>query len=164
MRDITRDLSARKGFLVLGVLTISVFMSFTFVGAIAQAASYGSLQVTNAVKGGSATISNFSITLQKVGSGNSSSISGTAQTITFSSLVPGEYKITVSGPSGYKPVFSGNCNAHGSVTIAANTQAKCTITNTFGSSSTGGTGGGNGGNNSGGSSGNDRSRPTRPGR
>jgi hypothetical protein len=59
-------------------------------------------------------------------------------------LTPGSYTITSSGPSGYRGTWSGDCNSKGELSIGIGTEAKCTLTETYGTTGGGGGGGGGG--------------------
>jgi hypothetical protein len=56
--------------------------------------------------------------------------------VTFN-VEPGTYVISKSGPSRYTSVWGGACNSAGEVVITENTQVNCTLTNVYGSTSTG---------------------------
>jgi uncharacterized surface anchored protein len=151
--------------IVVGLSVVAFLGVLAFLSGTAHAATgFGSVEVTEVVKGGTANPGNFTITIKKVGSSSSGSVTASGGVITFESLTPGTYALTqTGGPSGYTASWSGNCNAQGQVTVAAGTVATCTITDTFGGSRGGGSGSGSGGS-SGGSTRSDRPvivRPTR---
>jgi hypothetical protein len=44
-------------------------------------------------------------------------------------FAPGTYVVTESGPSGYSPIFGGDCDVQGNLTVSANEAYVCTVTN-----------------------------------
>lgn len=93
-------------------------------------AAQGSVTISVAVQGGTAHASDFKLTMKKKGS-NSGTI-GSGNSVTFSAG-PGTYAITAAGPTRYSPVWGGDCNAKGEITITDGTTKKCTLTNVYGS-------------------------------
>src|SRR6266481_3929686 len=84
----------------------------------------GSVQVVKVVSGGSAQVSDFSLSV-----GTAHVTSGAAN-----DFLPATYAIIESGgPLGYAGVFSGDCDTTGHVTVAAGSHYTCTLTNTFSS-------------------------------
>lgn len=102
----------------------------------------GSVRIQVVVVGGTAYASQFPLKIKKNGPVDTGSISGSGTTVTFSSLTPGTYTITSTGPSGYRSSWSGDCNSHGEVVIGLGTEAACTLTQTYGTTAGGGGGGG----------------------
>lgn len=123
----------------MGAVVLAVALAGASVASFAYAATTGSVKIAVAVQGGTAKPSDFTLTIQKKNSIRTSRISAQGGTITFS-VEPGTYVISKSGPSRYTSVWSGACNAAGEVVITANTQVNCTLTNVYGSTSTGTTG------------------------
>ncbi len=120
-------------------LTIALFGAGASFVSFAQAATTGSVKISIGVQGGSAKAGDFTLTIQKKGAVRPSRISAKGGTITFN-VEPGTYVISkTSGPSRYASVWGGACNAAGEVVITADTQVNCTLTNVYGSSTSGGT-------------------------
>lgn len=114
---------------VLGVGSHAI-CTFTNTRATSTATSTGTLVVIKNVvnnDGGAATSSNFTIHVNATSSSDSfpGSASGTRTT-----LLPRTYTVSeTGGPSGYTTVFSGDCNASGSVIVSSGSTSTCTITN-----------------------------------
>ena len=92
-----------------------------------EAAAQGTLtvikQVVNDDGIGASVVDDFTLSIN--GEGIVSNVtSGVANSVTS-----GTYTVSESGPSNYTATFSGDCNASGSVTVAAGGTATCTITN-----------------------------------
>lgn len=126
--------------LKMGALALSVALIGASAVSFAQAATTGSVKIVASVQGGTAKASDFTLTIQKKDSIRTSRISGKGGTVTFN-VEPGTYVISKqSGPSRYTSVWGGACSATGEVVIVANTQADCTLTHVYGSSTSGSTG------------------------
>ena len=128
--------------------------------ASAATSPLGSVRIQVVVVGGSARASEFALKIKKSGPIDTGSVTGSGNTVIFSSLTPGSYTITSSGPSGYRGTWSGDCNSKGVLNIGIGTEAKCTLTETYGT--TGGGGGGGGGGTTPPPSGRDAVRADRP--
>ncbi|HUR85905.1 MAG TPA: hypothetical protein VMY78_11210, partial [Solirubrobacteraceae bacterium] len=81
--------------------------------------------------GGTATAANWSLHVSSGATEVSGSPKSGAETGDVYTLADGgSYTVSeTGGPSGYAASFSGDCDANGSVTLAAGTQKTCTITN-----------------------------------
>ena len=115
------------------VACLTILILYANSGTALAAAGSSAVVLNASVSGGTAVASDFTVQI-KNSVNNIGTLTGAGNTITFSSLQPGTYTLSeVSGPSGYVPVWGGDCNAQGTVTIAANATARCTVTYTFGS-------------------------------
>jgi hypothetical protein len=88
--------------------------------------------VVNA-SGGTATSSNFMLHVKNASSGvdvAGSPAAGTSTPGTLYSLVSGMYAVSEDATSSYAQSFGGDCNASGTVTLAAGDSRTCTVTNT----------------------------------
>lgn len=134
-------------------ISASIIIAFSVIvglGSYAQRASaavspLGSVKVQVVVVGGTANASQFPLKIKKNGPIDTGSVTGSGNTVTFSSLTPGSYTITSTGPSGYRGTWGGDCDSRGELTIGMGDVAACTLTQTYGTSSGGGGGGGGGG-------------------
>lgn len=128
--------------------TTSVSGSFDFNAPVPLPILSCALTVVKRVAGGTASSSDFLISVQRDGAEVSGSPQGgSAAGTTYGSLAAGTYQVSETGPSGYTATFSGACGASGSVTLSIDEKATCIITNTFtatSSTSTPPTDGGNG--------------------
>ncbi len=130
--------------------TIAALIVIGGVATYAQSAAaavspLGSVQIQVVVVGGTANASQFPLKIKKNGPVDTGTITGSGNTVTFSSLTPGTYTITSTGPSGYRGTWAGDCNSRGEVTIGMGDTAACTLTQTYGTTAGGGGGGGGGG-------------------
>ena len=119
--------------LILGTLLLLTYLatSLTFSGT-AHAAVFGSVKVTGVVSSGTATPSDFDISIKKSGSATGLS-SGSGNIVTFSLLTPGTYTVSsTGGPAGYSATWSGACDTQGNVAVTANVEAQCTVTYSLG--------------------------------
>lgn len=132
--------------ILAGIIGTAVLASIFAVAQQAHAATtpLGSVRIQVVVVGGTAHASQFPLKIKKNGPVDTGSISGSGTTVIFSSLTPGTYTITSTGPSGYRASWSGDCNSHGEVAIGLGTEATCTLTQTYGTTAGGGGGGGGG--------------------
>lgn len=130
--------------IVAGIIGMALIAGTFAYTNPAQAATspLGSVRIQVVVVGGTAHASQFQLKIKKNGPVDTGTISGSGTTVIFSSLTPGTYSVTSSGPSGYKGSWSGDCNSQGEVTIGIGTEAACTLTQTYGTSAGGGGGGG----------------------
>ncbi len=98
-----------------------------YVDTITLAVTYtvpttGTITVTKVVvndNGGTKTVADFPLKV-----GTTSVVSGTSKEFTA-----GTYTVSETGDANYAATFSGDCDANGSITIAAGENKSCTITN-----------------------------------
>ena len=76
--------------------------------------------------GGTASAGDFTM---HVSGPTSLSFPGAGSPGTTSNVLPGDYTVTESGPSGYALSYSGDCDSGGHVTVSALHPATCTLTN-----------------------------------
>ncbi len=136
----------RKAVVAGGVGVAIVFAGAVLTTGRVEAATspLGSVRIHVIVVGGAAHASEFALKIKKSGPIDTGSVTGSGNTVIFSSLTPGAYSISATGPSGYRGTWSGDCNARGELSIGIGTEAACTLTETYGSTTGGGGGGGGG--------------------
>ncbi len=122
------------GLCALSMLALAGITLLRAAPVHAITSGFGSVKVTEVVQGGgTATPSDFEVSIKKSGGANTGTLSGSGEVITFSSLTPGMYTLSESGgPSGYSTSWSGDCNAQGMIMVIVNVASVCTITHTFG--------------------------------
>lgn len=99
----------------------------------AVASTTGTLHVVKSIVGGGpAAASDFNLSV-KLGGVNvaGSPASGTVTPGTLYTLNAGTYVVSENANASYTPSFSGDCNAGGSVTLAASDNKTCEIINTY---------------------------------
>lgn len=144
MKSATSHRSIIMGALAASAIVATVSFTAPWQTASAATSPLGSVRIQVVVVGGSAHASEFALKIKKSGPVDTGSVTGSGNTVIFSSLTPGSYTITSSGPSGYRGTWSGDCNSKGELSIGIGTEAKCTLTESYGTTGGGGGGGGGG--------------------
>ena len=132
MQQIIQKMSVTKAAIlaIASIAALFAIMSIT-AGTAHAAVGFGNVQVTESVVGGTASPSDFTVSVS--GGANVGTLTGSGNVITFSQLIPGTYTLSeVNSPAGYHVTWGGSCDAQGNVTVVSNATAACTATNTFG--------------------------------
>lgn len=122
-------LLARNGAVTLDDTTVTV----------PTCSNAATISVIKVVNGGDSDASDFSLFVQENGVNvNNSPANGAGGLGTTYSLSAGTYVISEGDTNNYTKSFSGDCDANGSITILANTDYTCTVTNTYNAPSSSG--------------------------